>query len=362
MALALAVIIDKNRRARHVRLAAYVLCAYVPAGIVLIPYLSNMFAKTSPLLGAAHYGISFLAIDLANYLIPTPLTALGGPLLAPVTSRFVKNLGEAGAYVGVPLMLIVFLAVRAYWRNAAGRTAIASGSIIGLCALGPILYILGHPHGWRFGIYMPWKALSRLPVLGLVVPARLTVYLALLAAVGLAMWLAQGRRLGRAKAALAVLSVLFLLPNIWVPGLYAERRVPQFFNQGTYKAYLRPGETVLVLPYKGQTMLWQATTGMYFRMAGGYLNFMSPPELTRWRIFPSLRSGEAFVGYGSELKAFLRAHDVATVIVARLPDSGGASRSTVQESYRYWRSFVSPVLGPGTEVDDVTLYRVPRDP
>jgi len=103
IALALAVIIDKNRRARHVRLAAYVLCAYVPAGVVLIPYLSNMFAKTSPLLGAAHHGIGFLSIDLANYLIPTPLTALGGPLLAPVTSRFVHNLGEAGAYVGVPL-------------------------------------------------------------------------------------------------------------------------------------------------------------------------------------------------------------------------------------------------------------------
>jgi hypothetical protein len=303
-----------------------------------------------------------LSIDLANYLIPTPLTALGGPLLAPVTRRFVDSLGEAGGYFGVPLVLIVFLAARAYWRNAAGRTAVAMGSIIGLCALGPILYILGHPHGWRFGIYMPWKALSRLPLLGLAIPARLTVYLALLAAVGLAMWLAEGRRLGRAKAALAVLSVLFLLPNIRMPGLYAERLVPEFFDQGTYKAYLRPGETVLVLPYEGQMMLWQATTGMYFRMAGGYLRFMHPPELTRWRIFPSLTSGEAFDGYGSELKAFLRAHDVETVIVARLPDSGGATGSRAQESYRYWRSFFSPVLGPGIEVDDVTLYRVPRDP
>lgn len=81
IALALAVIIDKNRRARHVRLAFYVLCAYVPAGIVLIPYLSNMFAKTSSLLGAAHNWIGFLSIDLANYLIPTPLTASEGPYL-----------------------------------------------------------------------------------------------------------------------------------------------------------------------------------------------------------------------------------------------------------------------------------------
>lgn len=51
IALALAVIIDKNRRARHVRLAAYVLCAYVPTGIVLIPYLSNIVREDIAFVG-----------------------------------------------------------------------------------------------------------------------------------------------------------------------------------------------------------------------------------------------------------------------------------------------------------------------
>jgi hypothetical protein len=363
IALGLASIVDKDRRGKHLGLAARVLCAYLVAGVVLIPYLSYVFAQRSSLVGAPDYGTRFLSIELANYLLPTPLTALGGPLLASITSRFVlDNLGEAGGYFGIPLLLMSLYAAKTCWRTRAGMAGVAAALVIALCSFGPALSIFHHAHGPRFGIYMPWAFFGRLPVLRLAIPARLTVYLSLLAAVGAAVWLSGNHASGRTKAVLAALSVIFLLPNMKLPELYGDRRVPRFFEQGMYKTYLRPGENVLILPYGAwdQSMLWQARTGMYFRMAGGYLRYMDPPELTRWRIFPSfLSGGTPFAGYGREFDAFLRGNDVRTVIVAKVPDFLGGVWHSAPEEYAHWKSFVFPVLGSGSEVADVTLYRVP---
>jgi hypothetical protein len=365
IALGLAVVIDGSRRAKHLRLASCVLCAYLVAGVVLIPYLSYVFAQKSSLLGAEDYGTRYLSIDLANYLIPTPLTALGGMLFAPVASRFVvDNLGETGGYLGLPLLLLIVLAGRALWRTRSGMTVVAIASAVALCSFGPALSILHHTHGPRFGLYMPWAFFGRLPGLSLAIPARFMVYLTLITAVGVAVWLSEGRTLGRAKVVLAGLSIVFLVPNIGVSELYGDRHLPRFFDQGTYKAYLRPGEIVLMLPYGAwdQSMLWQARTGMYFRMAGGYLRYMDPPELVQWRIFQSFLSGGVpFAGYGGELEAFLRGNHVRTVIVANVSDFQGGVWRKAPDEYAHWKSFVFPILGSGTEVADVTLYRVPGD-
>jgi len=52
IALGLVIVIDRSRRAKHLRLASGVLCAYLVAGVVLIPYLFYVFAQKSSLVGA----------------------------------------------------------------------------------------------------------------------------------------------------------------------------------------------------------------------------------------------------------------------------------------------------------------------
>jgi hypothetical protein len=48
---------------------------------------------------------------------------------------------------------------------------------------------------------------------------------------------------------------------------------PAFITSGEYRQYLRPGETVIVQSSRGNAgMLWQAQTGFWFRLAGGYVN------------------------------------------------------------------------------------------
>jgi hypothetical protein len=49
--------------------------------------------------------------------------------------------------------------------------------------------------------------------------------------------------------------------------------LPAFITGGLYRRYLKPGEIVVVASQRGNAgMLFQADTGFYFRIAGGYIN------------------------------------------------------------------------------------------
>ena len=92
-----------------------------------------------------------------------------------------------------------------------------------------------------------------------------------------------GRGPHKKKVALGVsLAIIpFMLPNLSGSYWATPAAIPAFFSTGLYRQYLAPGETVIVLPYGilGEGMLWQAATGMYFRMAEGYVTFAPPvPE------------------------------------------------------------------------------------
>ena len=115
-----------------------------------------------------------------------------------------------------------------------------------------------------------------------VIPLRLAVYMFLIVAVILAMWLAQPRagRWGLAKWAVAAASIAFLVPNV-SGGLWRGQEFnPAFFTTHQYRSVLTRGETVLILPFGqlGNSMLWQADTDMWFRLAGGYINPVYPAD------------------------------------------------------------------------------------
>ena len=66
-------------------------------------------------------------------------------------------------------------------------------------------------------------------------------------------------------------------PVHWMPAMPAarpaERQIPSFFTDGSYRRYLTPGENVVVISRRGNAgMLFQAYTGFYFRLDGGFIN------------------------------------------------------------------------------------------
>ena len=127
--------------------------------------------------------------------------------------------------------------------------------------------------------------IRHLPLLSRAIPLRLGVYVFLIVAVVLALWLAQ-RRSGawqRGKWALALLGLVLLFPNLGQGWWSSRPPNPSFFTTQTYRHYLTRDETVLVLPWgtRSDEMLWQAETGFWYRQTGAYLGALLPVDYQR---------------------------------------------------------------------------------
>lgn len=184
---------------------------------------------------------------------------------------------ENGLYVGIPLLVVLAVAVATGWR----RRPVLVAFVVALAAFtvqigwpGHVPGILGFP---------PLRALQdRVRVLGLLVPARF----------GLVMWTAiaflvadaldrvqpwpPARR--RMATALVCVSLLPLLPAS-VPYVAPVYTPPAFFTTPAVKT-IPHGATVMVAPmatvWYSAAMLWQIDAGFRFRQIGGYMQHSVP--------------------------------------------------------------------------------------
>lgn len=250
--------------------------------------------------------------DLLNLVVPTPAVGAGTlPAFAALSRHFPGNLGEAGAYLGIPLIAIVALYGRAHWHEPIARTLVSMLLVISILAVGPRLHVAG---ATAFG--MPWKLLMHVPMLKSALPVRFMAYASLAAGVIVALWLADetaGRWLrGLMAGALIILS----LPNPDAGFFCAPTSTPAFFTSGAYRRYLSTEHNVVVLPYAitGDSMLWQAETKMSFKMAGGYTGIM-PREFERWPIVGAFSTKTLIPDAAIQLRAFMAAHSADTIVV-----------------------------------------------
>jgi len=268
-ALALAYAFLPSRRSRLVALLGPVGAAYGGALVL-----------ASPLVGYALAGFRSESInepakfsaDLLNVVVPTHVLALTTSGLTAISRHFPANDAEQGAYLGVPTLLIVGLFAARARTSSTARFLVAAAVLSAFASLGTALHVEGERKLW-----LPWSAVARLPVFDNVLPARFAVYTALAAAVMVALWTASRR--GWTRVVLPLAAVAVLVPAVWRPDF---RMLPQrwpFFTDGIYKICIPRGENVVVFPYafRGDSMLWQAESGFWFRMAEGYLTPKPPP-------------------------------------------------------------------------------------
>jgi hypothetical protein len=313
--LALAALPD--RREAIWSAARLVLLAYVFTGVLVSPYLVSALSTPNTL------DIYSYSTDPLNLLIPTKMTAVGGGALESVSARFNGDLIEQGSYLGLPLLLIALL----FWRERRDRFAailVIAMLVVLIATLGPRLNVLDSASWLR----LPWAPLAHLPLFEYVIPIRLIVYVWLLLAIMVALWLSMG---GRGRWALGALAIAFVFPNPFVTlrGTKQQslagaeqspwswpRSVPRFFRSPQQRAVLDHHGTVLVLPYHyfGDSMLWQAEANMSFRMAGGYVSATIPDDYRCWPIFQSLAAGVYRADQRSDLIAFLRSKGVGAVL------------------------------------------------
>ena len=310
IALAVAFALAPTERQHIIRTGKPILAAGAAAAIVTSPVIYY------ELHGIVRFGANIGDIDggdALGFLVPTNLIRLGRTYFAAVSqaSNTSGSDAEAVTYVGLPLALIVARYTITRWRLTSTRILLAMLAVVVVLLLGSHLHIAGYPT-----IPLPWKLLDRW-LLRDVIPLRLSVYMFLIVAVIAAMWLAQPRagRWALGKWAVATASIVFLVPNIG-GGLWRSQLTnPALFTTHDYRSVLTRGETVLILPFGqlGNSMLWQAETGMWFRLAGGYLNPVYPTDYETDPLFSALfRDAQPDP---HTLRSFLARRHVGAVIV-----------------------------------------------
>jgi hypothetical protein len=249
-------------RATIVRLAKSIGLAYLIALALALPYLADVLATKPPKL------MLVSGLDLASLVIPRPgTTTLGIAWLARAANGPVNS--SAAGYIGIPLLLLALLLAATSWRSRLVRFVTCVLAFVIIAALGPALYLDG-----KQVARLPWAALWNLPILRNAWPSRLMVFAYLALAVATALWLAgPARRIQWSRWPLAVLVIAFIALDVPAFKLAPRTNVPDFISSGQYRHQLTPGEIVVVVSDAGNAgMLWQAQSGFYMRIAGGFIN------------------------------------------------------------------------------------------
>ena len=290
--------------------AAPIAASYAIAAVLVAPYWYYLFG-----FGMSKGSIispSGVSTDLLNFLIPTESNLVGAnAILQKLSSRFPFR-AEAGGWVSWPLVAVVVLYIRSRWRKPVGKVLIVMLALLWIATLGPRLHVGGHAL-----IGMPWKVVTHIPLMKSALPARLTIYGFLILGVMTAAVLATTELPRPAKYALAIAIAVLMMPNLDYRFWTTPIDLPSFFARGTLPYFLRKDETVLILPYgnSGNSMLWQAESDFYFRMAGGYTGPAIIDEFQKWPIVNALYWASDIADAPTQLGAFLAAHDVRDVIV-----------------------------------------------
>ena len=210
--------------------------------------------------------------DLLNYVVPTRLSLISFGWTRHLAAGFSGNVHEEGAYLGIPVLVMIALFARARLRDEGGRLLIACFALAVVLSLGSQVTI----HGRRY-LWLPWALVEKHAPFNNVLTERLAVYAWLTASLMVALWIAA-QRSGWLRFVLPALAVAVLLPNPANVGWATTYRVPAFFTSSVYRNCIDPGENILPLPVSrdGVPMLWQVKRDFRFSMAGGYLAYNPP--------------------------------------------------------------------------------------
>jgi hypothetical protein len=243
--------------------------------------------------------------DVLGALLPTPLMRFAPAALMHAGAGLVDhNLQENGTYLGAPLVLVaVWLAVAFRRRPVtaiSGVLAVVSYAL----SLGPRIYVANH----STGLPGPFAALTHVPVLQDVEPARFSLFTALFVAVVLGTGLSELRfprpavtdapplartaashgRLALA-AAIGLVALLPLVPNWPYPA--GPVVTPRLFTTSAV-GRLPAGAVIVTLPFparqSNEALVWQAEASMRFRLVGGSPFFVPGPgqRSVITRVFP----------------------------------------------------------------------------
>src|SRR5579863_5450502 len=113
----------REARRRLIRTVGPVAAGYAVAIALVSPYLIYFFRESS--LQVPMWRIETYSADLLNFVVPTRTLALGGaPAIAAISGTFGIGAADSGAYLGIPLIVVVAAFALSRWRERAARTLV----------------------------------------------------------------------------------------------------------------------------------------------------------------------------------------------------------------------------------------------
>jgi len=256
------------------------------------------------------------------------------------------------------LLLLAFIVIR-YWRLPEVRLAALGAALVAILSMGVTIHLDGRATSipvFALGLVFPllqrylpgrvmlyltffgWLGLSKLPVWSNILPSRLMVYFYLLAGLLIAVWLNDLRTWQPAARSVGWLataaSLVLLMPALPYPS--TPNSVPAFFSSPA-ASRIPLGSVALVVPYSSaadsRAMVWQAQTGMRFRMPEGYAFIpapsgarLSPPASATQDQLIAVASGLAgplTADRSRQILGELKSWNVQTVIVGPMVNEQG---------------------------------------
>ena len=258
--------------------------------------------------------------DLLNILLPTQYQRVAPAAATAISQHFSGLDGEATAYTGLPLLILLIAFVATHWRDIRVRTASIVAAAALILSFGPHLHIGGQSTGWP----LPWWPIAQLPLAQNVLPARLSIYMWLGIAVLVAIAVEAALRAQTWRRVIAALGVVVVSLAAIVPaGLGAwPADTPAFFTNWS-RLGIPDTSVVLIAPFfrdgaGASPMLWTATAGAGVHMPEAYAYIPNPAGMPT---------------YGppaNDLSQIMeQIQDTGVVIVAR-----GPARNAVEDDLR----------------------------
>jgi hypothetical protein len=248
------------------------LWAFMASLVILSPYIYYL-VRGYRAVPRFSFNPTYYSSDLLNFIIPTTLVRAGNTAYMNIAWHFTgDDFAEAGAYLGLPLILIMFHYMTAYWRKPYTKAIAIIVIGIAVASLGTVL----HLNGLKTRVPLPWALTSNIPILRFVLPARFSMYVSLLAAVVVGLWLAyeKSSKYLALKYAAVLFAVACMMPN---PSQYSWEQVsvPGIFAKDSSTNTIKQNENIVVLPYgsSGSSMYYQYVSGMKFTQSGGYVGY-----------------------------------------------------------------------------------------
>lgn len=298
--------------------------------------------------------------DLLNLVLPTPYQLIAPHMATQVSEKFSGLYHEATAYLGLPLLVLLALAVKRQWDDLRVRIAAITGALIALLSLGPELHAAKH----ALHIPLPWSLFANLPLLKHLLPGRFTLFVWLAVAVIIAITVKRAASLAprpKAQWLLAIAAALVLI--LPAPLDRRDFYTPLFFRNWAAQQ-IRSDETVLVAPYfldaGGQAgpMLWAAEADYGIRMPEAYA-YMPQPDGSTLTAPPPTRLAQLMLAIQDDKIPVLARGEIRAQVTANLRDAD--VRHVVVGPMQEWPAmlaFFTDLFGrPPQYVDEVAIWR-----